>query len=139
MVLSVFFTALATLFMVLSTITLAKVGFMALFWLNAALVLWMRKRSRDEHKVALDRAYTLAAKAHVRTHGGGTARELAKLFGMSEGEAESVLAGLAGEAPTRIDVDPSGEVRYRISGEDQSELEEFDERLAEAEKAKASR
>ena len=127
--------ALSTVLALLSPLTLVKAGTLILAWAVFGMMVRARGARTKTSNVALDRAYSLAVQDYARG-GNASAKEITGMLGIGEDQAEGELTLLAAENPTRIEVDAQGDVRYRVGEEPKSELEEFDERLAEAEKKK---
>lgn len=126
---------MSTFLALLSTMTLMKAATLVLAWTTFGLLLRARGSRTKKSDSALERAYTLAIQDYARG-GNASAREISTMLGIPEDQAEGELHVLAAENPTRIEVDAQGDVRFRVGEEPQSELEEFDERLAAAEKKK---
>ncbi len=123
-----------TLLALMSHLTPMKALILVVAWASFGLLLRMRGGVAKRNEAELDRAYTLAIRDYAGAGGSATAKELAGLLSIDESKAEAELVALAAEQPTRIEVDAAGDVRYRVGEEPKSELEEFDERLAEAER-----
>lgn len=133
--------ALGTLVALASTMTIGKALILIGAWVSFGFLLRARGGTVKTSEAALNRAYGLAIRDYAGAGGSGsaTAKELAGLLSIDESVAEAELVAIAAEQPTRIEVDASGDVRYRVGEAPKSELEEFDERLAEAERAQSTR
>lgn len=129
---------LGTLLALASSMTPVKALTLIAAWVSFGFLLRARGGASKSAEAALDRAYGLAIRDYAGAGGSATAKELAGLLSIDESVAERELVALAAEHPTRIEVDASGDVRYRVGEEPKSELEEFDERLAEAERAQSN-
>lgn len=133
---------LGTLLALASSMTPVKALTLIAAWVSFGFLLRARGGATKSAEAALNRAYALAIRDYAGTGGSATANELAGLLSIDESVAESELVALAAEHPTRIEVDASGDVRYRVGQADDdssSELEDFDARLAEAERAQERR
>jgi len=126
---------LSTLLALMSTMTITKAVTLVAAWVTFGLLLRTRKARTEKSNDALERAYSLAVQDYAK-NGAASAKEIAGMLGVSEDQAEGELTLLAAENPTRIEVDDAGDVRYRVGEEPKSDLEDFDERLAAAEKKK---
>lgn len=129
--------AMSTVLALLSTMSIVKAATLVLAWAVFGMLVRERGARSKKSDIALDRAYSLAVQDYARG-GNASAKEIAAMLGVGEDQAEGELTLLAAENPTRIEVDEQGDVRYRVGEEPKSDLEEFDERLAAAEKKKAS-
>ena len=125
--------ALSTVLALMSAVTIAKALTLVLAWAVFGLILRERSRRATKSNASLDLAYSLAVQDYARG-GAASAKEIATMLGVDEAQAEGELTLLAAENPTRIEVDDQGDVRYRVGEEPKSDLEDFDERLAAAEK-----
>ncbi len=126
---------LSTLLALMSTMTIGKAITLVAAWTVFGLLVRARRTRTEKSNGALDRAYSLAVQDYAR-NGAASAKEIANMLGVSEDQAEGELTLLAAENPTRIEVNADGDVQYRVGEEPKSDLEDFDERLAAAEKKK---
>jgi ribosomal protein S27AE len=132
-------TLVAALGTVLATLSIAVGVVLA----SAAIVMFVlavmygrrAKRKVDDATRSALGAWEAVAEALLRLHGGDlSSKEMARLLGTNEAEAERVMTVLAVDDRVRVDVGKDAELRYRVPEAPGPELAAF-QALEEAEQA----